>query len=74
MVEKSKEVVKTGGEIINLIFEQVTKPETFMNMNPEEFALLKLCANYVTRSNELLIETAEVLERMDKRLEELASK
>lgn len=43
-------------------------------MSPDEFRLVQLVIRFVDESNKLIIETAELMDKMNKILEELASK
>lgn len=73
MLKTTKKLNELNGEITGLIVEKLSTPETFMDMNQDEFKLLQLCLNYINESNKLMIETAELLERVDKNVGKLAS-
>lgn len=73
MLKTTKKLNELNGEITGLIVEKLSTPETFMNMNQDEFKFLQLCLNYINESNKLMIETVELLERVDKNVGKLAS-
>lgn len=74
MLETSKKLTKIGEEINMLFVKNLSEPDTFMEMNSDEFKLTQLFMSYINESNKLMIETAELLERVDKNVLELASK
>ena len=74
MLETSKKLADIGDEMNVLISKMIGTPETLKEMSQEEFKMIQLIINYISESNKLIVEVAELLTRIDKRMGELASK
>lgn len=74
MQKTAKKMNEVTNEIIELVMGLGFTQENIKKMSPEEFKMVQLVFELLTLNNELTEKTAELLESIDKKLDNLASK
>lgn len=74
MKETAKRMNEVTNEIIELVMGLGFTQENIRKMRPEEFKMVQLVIELITLNKELTEKTAELLESIDKKLDNLAAK
>lgn len=74
MKETTKRMNEVTNEIIELVMGLGFTQESIRKMSPEEFKMVQLVIELITLNKELTEKTAELLESIDKKLDNLAAK
>lgn len=71
MVETTQKFVEATNELKEIFMVEMTKQDVLDDISVEGFQALQLCNKLINLSNKLLVETAEKMSEMDRKLDKL---